>query len=61
MSIEAGIKQDIGVMGLTGLDTDTLEIGDYLDETLLDTHDLTETMVASASCTTCICTCSCSS
>ncbi len=51
----------IGVDGLTGLDVDTLEISDYLDETLLDTHDLSETMISSASCTTCICTCSCSS
>ncbi|PYC67624.1 thiocillin/thiostrepton family thiazolyl peptide [Micromonospora arborensis] len=46
---------------MTGLDIDTLEISDYLDESMLDTHDLTETMIASASCTTCICTCSCSS
>lgn len=55
------VQANVGVMGLTGLDTDTLEIGDYLDETLLDSHDLTETMASSSSCTTCICTCSCSS
>ncbi|BAU84772.1 thiocillin/thiostrepton family thiazolyl peptide [Streptomyces laurentii] len=52
---------EIGVEGLTGLDVDTLEISDYMDETLLDGEDLTVTMIASASCTTCICTCSCSS
>ncbi|EEP73621.1 hypothetical protein MCAG_03948 [Micromonospora sp. ATCC 39149] len=51
----------VGVDGLTGLDIDTFEIGDYLDETVLDTADLTETMTSSSSCTTCICTCSCSS
>ncbi|MDF3292239.1 thiocillin/thiostrepton family thiazolyl peptide [Streptomyces silvisoli] len=61
MSAPAEIHADLGVMGLTGLDTDTLEISDYLDESLLDEHDLTHTMAISASCTTCICTCSCSS
>jgi thiazolylpeptide-type bacteriocin precursor len=61
MSAPTEIQTDLGVMGLTGLDTDTLEISDYLDETLLDEHDLTVTMASSASCTTCICTCSCSS
>ncbi|GAT69290.1 thiocillin/thiostrepton family thiazolyl peptide [Planomonospora sp. ID91781] len=54
-------SQSIGVESLTGLDVDMLEISDYIDETLLDTADLTVTMVSSASCTTCICTCSCSS
>jgi thiazolylpeptide-type bacteriocin precursor len=61
MSSSIEITQEVGVVGLTGLDIDTLEIGDYIDETLLDAHDLTETMAASSSCTTCICTCSCSS
>lgn len=61
MSTSTEIGKEIGVVGLTGLDIDTLEISDYIDETLLDAHDLTETMAASSSCTTCICTCSCSS
>ncbi|MCG3039546.1 thiocillin/thiostrepton family thiazolyl peptide [Streptomyces fenghuangensis] len=58
---DLAVDQNIGVEGLTGLDVDALEISDYMDETLLDSEDLTVTMVASASCTTCICTCSCSS
>ncbi|MEU6176544.1 thiocillin/thiostrepton family thiazolyl peptide [Streptomyces coeruleorubidus] len=57
----ASISQDIGVEGLTGLDVDGLEISDYMDETLLDSEDLTVTLVSSFSCTTCICSCSCSS
>ncbi|WBB77310.1 thiocillin/thiostrepton family thiazolyl peptide [Micromonospora sp. WMMD882] len=61
MSISAQTQVELGVEELTGLDIDTLEISDYLDESMLDTHDLTETLVASSSCTTCICTCSCSS
>ncbi|MGA5135815.1 thiocillin/thiostrepton family thiazolyl peptide [Streptomyces azureus] len=57
----ASIGQDIGVEGLTGLDVDALEISDYMDEALLDSEDLTVTLVSSVSCTTCICSCSCSS
>ncbi|MGK5691516.1 thiocillin/thiostrepton family thiazolyl peptide [Streptomyces sp. URMC 128] len=57
----ASIGQDIGVEGLTGLDVDALEISDYMDETLLDSEDLTVTLVSSVSCTTCICSCSCNS
>ncbi|GLF96706.1 thiocillin/thiostrepton family thiazolyl peptide [Streptomyces yaizuensis] len=61
MSNVAAVGQEVGVVGLTGLDVDALEITDYVDETLLDGEDLTVTMISSASCTTCICTCSCSS
>ncbi|MFG3435602.1 thiocillin/thiostrepton family thiazolyl peptide [Nonomuraea sp. NPDC047897] len=61
MSAPVEMSSEVGVVGLTGLDIDTLEISDYIDESLLDAHDLTETMAASSSCTTCICTCSCSS
>ncbi|ASO20668.1 Thiostrepton precursor [Actinoalloteichus hoggarensis] len=61
MNANSVASVDVGIEGLTGLDVDTLEIGDYLDETVLDTTDLTETMTSSSSCTTCICTCSCSS
>ncbi|GAA2291985.1 hypothetical protein GCM10010234_36400 [Streptomyces hawaiiensis] len=55
------IGQDIGVAGLTGLDVDALEISDYVYEALLDSEDLTVTLVSSVSCTICICSCSCSS
>ena len=61
MNSATPVTAGVGVEGLTGLDVDTLEIGDYLDETVLDTTDLSETMTSSSSCTTCICTCSCSS
>lgn len=46
--------------GLNGLDLDSLEIAEFVDETTAADSELIA-KVMSASCTTCECCCSCSS
>ena len=46
-------------LSLEGLNVESLEISDFLDEVMLEDNDLVNKVMA-ASCTTCECCCSCS-
>lgn len=54
------IPMELTGKGLKGLDLDSLEIADFVDETTAADSELIA-KVMSASCTTCECCCSCSS